>query len=139
MTGKIFVDTNLWIYLHSKDPKQEIIARLVKQNFSKIVISVQVIGEIYNTLTRKGIKSATEAKSILQNVVSSFPPISIMKATAERAIDISIKSNFTYWDSLIIASALESGCVYLYSEDMQHGQVIEKTLKIVNPFYSGHE
>jgi predicted nucleic acid-binding protein len=95
MIGKIFVDTNLWIYLHSKDPKQEIIAKLVKKNFSKIVISVQVIGEIYHTLTRKGIKSATEARSILQNVASSFPPISIMQATAERAIDISIKSKFS--------------------------------------------
>lgn len=134
MTGKIFIDTNLWIYLHSKDPKQEIIAQLVKQNFSKIVISVQVIGEIYYTLTRKGIKNATEAKSILQNVVSSFPPISIMQTTAERAIDISIKSKFTYWDSLIIASSLESGCVYLYSEDMHHGQIINETLTIVNPF-----
>jgi predicted nucleic acid-binding protein len=134
MTGKIFIDTNLWIYLHSKDPKQEIIAQLVKQNFSKIVISVQVIGEIYYTLTRKGIKNATEAKSILQNVVSSFPPISIMQTTAERAIDISIKSKFTYWDSLIIASSLESGCVYLYSEDMHHAQIINETLMIVNPF-----
>ena len=134
MTGKIFIDTNLWIYLHSKDSKQEIIAQLVKQNFSKIVISVQVIGEIYYTLTRKSIKNATEAKSILQNVVSSFPPISIMQATAERAIDISIKSKFTYWDSLIIASSLESGCVYLYSEDMHHGQIINETLTIVNPF-----
>jgi len=134
MTGKIFVDTNLWIYLHSKDPKQEIIAKLVKQKFSKIVISVQVVGEIYHPLTRKGIKSATEAKIILQNVVSSFPPISIAQTTVERAIDISIKSKFTYWDSLIIASSLESGCVYLYSEDINHGQIINKTLTIVNPF-----
>jgi Predicted nucleic-acid-binding protein, contains PIN domain len=134
MTGKIFVDTNLWIYLHSKDPKQEIIAKLVKQKFSKIVISVQVVGEIYHILTRKGIKSAIEAKIILQNVVSSFPPIRIVQATVERAIDISIKSKFTYWDSLIIASSLESGCVYLYSEDMNHGQIINETLTIVNPF-----
>ena len=134
MTGKIFVDTNLWIYMHSKDPKKEIIAKLVKQNFSKIVISVQVVGEIYHTLTRKGIKSATDAKSILQNVASSFPPVSITQATAERAIDISIKSKFTYWDSLIIASSLESGCVYLYSEDMNHGQIINETLTIINPF-----
>ncbi|MBM4333962.1 MAG: PIN domain-containing protein [Deltaproteobacteria bacterium] len=134
MTGKIFVDTNLWIYMHSKDPKQEIIAKLVKQNFLKIVISVQVVGEIYHTLTRKGIKSAKEAKSILQNVASFFPPVSITQATVERAIDISIKSKFTYWDSLIIASSLESGCVYLYSEDMNHGQIINETLTIINPF-----
>ena len=134
MTGKIFVDTNLWIYMHSKDPKKEIVTKLIKKNFSKIVVSVQVIGEIYQVLTRKNIKSATEARNIIRNIVSTFPPISITQATAERAIGISIKSKLTYWDSLIIASSLESGCVYLYSEDMNHGQIINKTLTIVNPF-----
>jgi predicted nucleic acid-binding protein len=40
---------------------------------------------------------------------------------------------FSYWDSLIIASALETGCSILFSEDMQDGQVIESTLTIRNP------
>ena len=133
MTGKIFIDTNLWIYMHSKDPKKEIITKIVKAKFSKIVISVQVIGEIYQVLTRKNIKSAAEARNIIRNIVSSFPAISITQATAERAIGISIKSKFTYWDSLIIASSLESGCEYLYSEDLNHGQIINETLTIINP------
>jgi predicted nucleic acid-binding protein len=133
MTGKIFIDTNLWIYMHSKDPKKEIVTKLVKTNFSKIIISVQVIGEIYQVLTSKSIKSATEARNIIRNIVSTFPPISITQATAESAIGISIKSKLTYWDSLIIASSLESGCEYLYSEDLNHGQIINETLTIINP------
>lgn len=40
---------------------------------------------------------------------------------------------FSYWDSLIVSAALESGCRILYSEDMQHGQVVEQRLRIVNP------
>jgi len=133
MTGKIFIDTNLWIYMHSKDTKKQIVTKLVKTNFSKIIISVQVIGEIYQVLTRKSIKSATEARNIIRNIVSTFPPISITQATAESAIGISIKSKLTYWDSLIIASSLESGCEYLYSEDLSHGQIINETLTIINP------
>jgi len=44
------------------------------------------------------------------------------------------KYKYSYWDSLILASALESSCSIIYSEDMQHGQVIEDNLKIINPF-----
>jgi predicted nucleic acid-binding protein len=134
MTGNIFIDTNLWIYLHSKDPKKETVAQLVKHNFSKIVVSVQVLGEMYHVLTRKGIKGTAEAKSIIHNIAMSFPPVSITHATILKAIDISIKSKFTYWDSLIISSALENSCIYLYSEDLNHGQIINKSLSIIDPF-----
>ena len=44
------------------------------------------------------------------------------------------KYNYSFYDSLIIAAAIESGCSILYSEDMQHNQLIEEKLKIVNPF-----
>jgi predicted nucleic acid-binding protein len=45
-----------------------------------------------------------------------------------------VKYQFSYWDSLILAAALESGCIWLYSEDLQDGQQIENTLTIRNPF-----
>jgi len=66
MIGNVFVDTNLWIYLHSIDAKQEIVEKLITENFSKIVISVQIVGEIYHALTRKSIKSSTDVKSIIK-------------------------------------------------------------------------
>ncbi|WP_456325324.1 PIN domain-containing protein [Desulfonauticus submarinus] len=50
------------------------------------------------------------------------------------AIEIKEKYKFSYWDSLIVASALENNCSILYTEDMQDGQIIEKKLEIVNPF-----
>jgi predicted nucleic acid-binding protein len=134
MTGNIFIDTNLWIYLHSKDPKKEIVVQLVKQNYSQIVVSVQVLGEMYHALTRKGIKDATEARNIINNIAMSFPPVSVTHATTLKAIDISIKTKFAYWDSLIISSALENNCICLYSEDLNHGQIINKRLSIINPF-----
>ena len=63
-----------------------------------------------------------------------FPVIKIGKNEVLRAIEVSIKYEFSYWDSLVIASALENGCEILYSEDMQHNQIIEDKLKIKNPY-----
>jgi len=54
--------------------------------------------------------------------------------TIRKNIELCLRYNFSYWDSQIIASALESGCNILFTEDMQHGQVIEGILTIKNPF-----
>ena len=49
-------------------------------------------------------------------------------------LNIISKYKFSYWNSLIIASALQNNCTILYSEDMQHNQLIENKLRIINPF-----
>jgi predicted nucleic acid-binding protein len=51
-------------------------------------------------------------------------------------MDIMKKFNYSYWDCLILASALENNCTILYTEDMQDGQTVEGKLKILNPFKS---
>jgi len=56
--------------------------------------------------------------------------------TISQALSISKLFKYAYFDSLIIASALENSCKILYSEDMQHGQVLEKKLTILNPYLS---
>ena len=56
------------------------------------------------------------------------------KSTIKRALQIKKKARYSYWDSLIIASALENNCSILYTEDMQEGQVLNSGLTIVNPF-----
>ncbi|APB35038.1 Putative nucleic-acid-binding protein, contains pilt domain [Gloeomargarita lithophora Alchichica-D10] len=48
-------------------------------------------------------------------------------------MEINIRYGYSYWDSLIIATALQSNCNILYSEDMQHDQLIEGKLRIINP------
>ncbi|MFM6846199.1 MAG: PIN domain-containing protein, partial [Dolichospermum sp.] len=51
-----------------------------------------------------------------------------------QALEINAKYNYSYWDSLIIATALLSECSIIYSEDMHHNQLIENTVRIINPF-----
>ncbi|MDP3217965.1 MAG: hypothetical protein Q8S73_27920, partial [Deltaproteobacteria bacterium] len=54
--------------------------------------------------------------------------------TLAAAFEIRERYRFSWWDSLIVASALETECEQLYTEDLQHGQIIEDRLRIVNPF-----
>ena len=54
--------------------------------------------------------------------------------TIIKACEIAERYRFSFYDSMIITAALESNCEILYSEDMQHNQTIDDTLKIINPF-----
>lgn len=58
----------------------------------------------------------------------------IKKETIKLSFELMTKHKYSYWDSLIIASALENNCAILYTEDMQSGQIIEDRLKIINPY-----
>ncbi|MBS4033318.1 MAG: PIN domain-containing protein [Ignavibacterium sp.] len=134
MSDRIFVDTNLWVYSYSKDDKSDKCNELLDKHFEKVHLSTQVLGEIFSVLTKKSGKTKKEAKQIISDLTASFNITDVLTVTINNAIDISIKYAFSYWDSLIIASALESNCSVLYTEDMQDGQIIDNTLKIVNPF-----
>ncbi len=57
-----------------------------------------------------------------------------MKATIREAIRLARRYKLSHWDSLIVAAALLAGCEKLYSQDMQHGQVFDEQLKVINPF-----
>ncbi|SFO87434.1 PIN domain-containing protein [Hydrogenimonas thermophila] len=67
-------------------------------------------------------------------MVNNLEIVSFSLDTQIKAIDIKEKYKLQYYDSLILATALENGCNILYSEDMQHNQIIENQLKIINPF-----
>ncbi len=134
MKDKVFVDTNLWIYLYSEDKKSVIVRKLINESFSKIVLSTQILNEMFNVLTKKSIKSSFEAKEIIDNFINFFEIRDLNFPLTIKAINIFIRYHYSFWDSLIIASALEAGCSILYTEDMQHNQIIDGTLKIVNPF-----
>jgi predicted nucleic acid-binding protein len=95
---------------------------------------VQVLGEFFNVLVRKIGQQKEEAKEMVVNLLETFEVVKINEFSVLKAMEISIRYKFSYWDSLIVASALENNCSILYTEDMQDGQVIEEKLRIVNPF-----
>ena len=97
-------------------------------------MSVQVVGELFHVLTRKELKDKKEARQLARELTKNFKVVDISQESTVRAMDICLKYDYAYWDSLIIASALESRCSILYTEDMQDGQSIESRLRIKNPF-----
>jgi len=134
MTDKVFMDTNLWIYLYSDDDKSAIVAELVNQNVDDIILSTQVLGELFSVITRKKLKTLPAATQIVEDIASLYEVAGLDRFSVAKAIQIHTKYQYSYYDSLIIASALENDCTILYTEDMQAGQVIEGALTIVNPF-----
>ena len=134
MKDKIFIDSNVFLYALSDDIEKK---KVSISYFSKdYLTSIQVVSENINVCLKKFKLSKHSAfqhgKNILQNCdVKLINPSSI-----ELACKVSDELGFSYWDSLIIAVALENECSYLYSEDMQNEQVIYNRLKVQNPFLS---
>jgi predicted nucleic acid-binding protein len=134
MNGKVFLDTNVLIYYNRSDSpdKKSISANIIKE--CDCVISAQVINEICNILTRKYPTPEKDLGLFLSDLVDICEVVQISAKLAFTALKLHYRYKTSYYDSLILASAIESSCLILYSEDLSDGQVIEGTLKIVNPF-----
>ena len=138
MNGE-FIDTNVFVYLfdETNDRKRTIADRIVKTALETCTarISHQVVQETLNVVTRKlpSPMTAENAQRFLVQVLAPLWQIMPNIALYRRGLDVQARYGFSFYDSLIIAAALESGCTRLYSEDLQHGQQIEG-LTIENPF-----
>ncbi|MCB0211976.1 MAG: PIN domain-containing protein [Anaerolineae bacterium] len=135
MSDRILLDTNLWVYLFtsSENEKQQKIQTLIDDNFQSVVVSSQILGELFNVFTKKNLKSTEAAKEVILEIVATFPVVEVDTLKVLQAININTKYGYSYWDSLILATALVNNCATVYSEDMHHDQLIEDTLRITNP------
>ena len=135
MNDKCFIDSNILIYAVCDGSEKCNLARafLIK-NANKIIISSQVINEFVAVLLRKNVLSIENIFEYVDGFMQNFDFAVIRKQDIRTAIMIKQRYKYSYWDSLIIASALEANCSILYTEDMHNGQIIEKRLKILNPF-----
>jgi predicted nucleic acid-binding protein len=132
MNAKTFLDTNIIVYAFTaNDARSEKAEALLAAGG---VISVQVLNEFVNVSRRKNRRDWGEiqdALSVLKTLLDPPQPLTI--EVHEAAIGIARDCGFHFYDSLIVAAALRAGCSVLYSEDLQHGQMIER-LTIRNPF-----
>ncbi len=135
-----FVDSNVFIYMFDlvDHDKREKANRLVQGalNAGNGVVSYQVVQETLNVLTHKMKKpciSSDDASRLLETVLQPMWRVMPSAGLFKRALRNKAQYALSFYDSLIVSAAQEAGCTRLYSEDMQHGQLIGK-LKIVNPF-----
>jgi predicted nucleic acid-binding protein len=129
-----FFDTSVLIYLLSEDvEKADRVEELLAENG---VISVQVLNEFTNVSRRKSRLSSLECREVLDTirVVCETHPLTV--ESHDLGIEISDRYGLSIYDSMIVASASLAGCETLYSEDLQHRQVIDGKLTVINPFES---
>ena len=128
----IFLDSNILVYLMDKDmEKKKKVASFMTDYH---LISSQVVAENVNACLKSLKLSKEKSFNHSRELLEKFKVVLLNPSTFHLAFIISTKYQLSWWDSLIVSSALENNCVILYSEDMQDGLVIESKLTIVNPF-----
>ena len=135
---RVFVDTNVIVYAYSgSEPVKRELARAALNEIEP-VISTQVLAEFCNYLLRKVKIAATEARVLLDNLTDRCIVEPITPDIVREALRLNARYGWSYYDSQIIATALECGLDVLYSEDMQAGQVVDGLLTIASPFQHGY-
>jgi predicted nucleic acid-binding protein len=131
-TDRPFFDTNVLLYLLSDDNRKADRAEAIIALGG--IISVQVLNEFASVASRKLRMSYAEIRDVLGAVRAVCQIQALTIDTHDRGLDIAERFGFSLYDSMIVSSALQSGCDILYSEDMQHGQEIDGQLVVINPF-----
>ena len=138
--GKGFLDTNIFAYaFDQRDPRKhrlavDLIVMLLRER--RGVLSFQVIQEFLNVAVRGSVPglNVDEGRRYLHEVVAKLDLLVPSFALFERGLHIQARYKLPWYDSLIVAAALEAGCEAVYTEDLQHGQAIEG-MTIINPFF----
>jgi predicted nucleic acid-binding protein len=129
-----FVDTNIWVYAHLKAPgdaRHERALAPVQADVDQI-ISPQVVDEYYNVM----LCNERTDDWIQANLRALFARTRLHPANAEMlstALALRNRYGFSFWDCQIAAAALQARCTTLLTEDLQHGQVLDERLHVVNP------
>ncbi|MBC8042127.1 MAG: PIN domain-containing protein [Rhizobacter sp.] len=132
MSDNVFIDSNIALYLLDTDAEKSAKAlNLIKQH---PIISTQVVLEVVNICLKKFKFSKADAYLNARLLMNTCTVRLIDETTLTSAFDVSLRYQLSHWDSLIIAAALQNNCTVLYSEDLQHLQIIENHLTILNPF-----
>ena len=135
MSGaKAFIDTNLLVYLYSdQEPvKQQAVMEAINQ-YDRAV-SAQVLNEFCNVCIRKLNFKIPDVKQAVEEIRVTCEVLALDDSHVAAALDLQEKHGYSYYDSLIIASALDGGCDCLLTEDLSDGQIIEGRLTIKNIF-----
>jgi len=139
MSARFFLDTNIFVY--SFDPsspvKQQRATQLIREAVStrKGIVSYQVVQEFFNVALRRFTQpmSVPEAEQYLGTVLRPLLAVQSSAALISEALRLADRHRLSWYDSLIVAAAIEGGCGVLYSEDLQHGQQFGQ-IKVENPF-----
>jgi predicted nucleic acid-binding protein len=139
MNGRFFLDTNIFVYSFDLDAsaKAKRATNLIESAVTtrKGIVSYQVVQEFFRVALQKFVRPMTtsEAEQYLTTVFRPLWSVHSSPSLFMEAMRIAARYRLAWYDSLIVAAAIESQCVVLYSEDFQHDQRLGN-LRISNPF-----
>lgn len=127
-----FFDTNILLYLLSgDDAKADAAEALIGEGGH---LSVQVLNEFASVATRKLDMTHVEVRDVLAPIRAICQVHALTEVTHELGVHLAERYRLSIYDGMIAAAALDAGCTTLFSEDMQDGLLIERSLRIRNPF-----
>ena len=133
---RVALDTNVLAYAEGingaerRDAALTIIGRLPQE---AVVVPVQVLGELFAVLVRKGGRARAEARDALLSWRDTFPTVETSPEAMLAAADVATDHQLGLWDAVILAAASQAGCRLLLSEDLQDG-FTWGGLTVVDPF-----
>lgn len=130
--GRVFLDSNVLLYLLSDDTaKADRAEEILKADGT---ISVQVLNEVTNVARRKLAMPWSEINELLSLIKSLCKIAPLTLEVHERGTLVAQRYGMSVYDAMIVAAALIAECDTLYSEDMQDGLLVDRRLRIRNPF-----
>jgi len=134
MSDRVFIDTNIFVYIQRKDdPVKSQIAQKAVSLFD-CVISTQVVNEFCSLFTKKYPSPIDEIRKSLASIYANCDLVTVTPVIADKALSLHDRYQFSFYDSLMLAAAIEAGCKYIITEDMQDGLLVDNSLSIVNIF-----
>ncbi|MEW6102760.1 MAG: PIN domain-containing protein [bacterium] len=130
-----FIDTNIWLYafIEKDDKTRSETARGLIQETAPM-LSTQVLNEVCVNLLKQANFTEEQVCQLIESFYEKYPVTELNKSVLLTASQLRQQYSLSFWDSTIIASALSVGVSILYSEDLQHGLIIERRLEVLNPF-----
>ncbi len=133
---KIALDTNILAYGEGiNDGAAHTTAERLVHSLpaSRTYIPVQVLGEFFNVLVRKGRRHPRDARTAVEELGKTFQVIETTYPILQSAMQLASDRQLQIWDAIILAAAASAGCTMLLSEDFQHG-FAWGGVTVVNPF-----
>lgn len=127
-----FLDTNILVYALSEEPKAEVAQSIMIEPF---IVSVQALNEFANVGRKKLKLSWKRIEEAIDDISATASAIIVLdKQATMAALKLVQRYNLAFYDALMLATALSANCSQYYSEDLQHGLLVEGRLTVINPF-----
>ena len=136
----VFLDTNIFVYafLASEPRKRAKAVELIEAclGSGRGSVSYQVVQEFANVARKKFATSlsASDCKAFIDAAMQPLNRVASSTALIHTALDLQDELTYGFYDCVMLAAALQAGADKLYTEDLQHWQLVRGTLRIVNPF-----